>query len=130
MPSGRPLAYFNPEIRDRRLPKPWDDVVKPALYFYGVDGITRQFRRQSSYGGHLTENVVQAMARDLMAGGMLRLRSKGYTPILTVHDEVLVQVPSAEADIDTFLDIVTTVPRWAEGLPVAGEAWQGERYRK
>jgi DNA polymerase len=130
LPSGRPLAYFNPEIKMRPLPAPYEDILKPTLFFYGVDGMTRQFRRTATYGGHLTENVVQAMARDLMAGGMLRLEHRGYTPILTVHDEVLVQVPEDDADLDSFLEIVTTVPRWAKGLPVAGEAWQGERYRK
>ena len=130
LPSGRRLAYAKPEIRERALPKPYEHVKKEGLSYLGVDGITNQWRRHHTYGGHLTENVVQAMARDLIAGGMLRLQQAGYTPILTVHDEVLVEVDEGVGDFDRFMDLVTTLPRWAAGLPLAGEGWEGRRYRK
>lgn len=130
LPSGRRLAYAKPEIRERALPKPYQHVKREGLSFLGVDSMTNQWRRHHTYGGHLTENVVQAMARDLIAGGMLRLQQAGYTPILTVHDEVLVEVDEGTGDFDRFMDLVTTLPRWAEGLPLAGEGWTGRRYRK
>lgn len=130
LPSGRRLAYAKPEIRERTLPKPYQHVKREGLSFLGVDSMTNQWRRHHTYGGHLTENVVQAMARDLIAGGMLRLQQAGYTPILTVHDEVLVEVDEGTGDFDRFMDLVTTLPRWAEGLPLAGEGWTGRRYRK
>tara|TARA_R100000951_G_C2525376_1_gene144746 strand:- start:106 stop:447 length:342 start_codon:yes stop_codon:yes gene_type:complete len=112
----------------RRLPAPYEHVEKLSLSFVGVDGFTRKWRRQHTYGGHLTENVVQAMARDLMADAMLRLEDAGYPIILTVHDEVLTETGHGSAE--EFESIMTQLPRWADGLPVAAEAWEGFRYRK
>lgn len=130
LPSGRYLSYAKPEIRERKLPEPYQHITRRGLSYLGVDSYTNQWRRQHTYGGHLTENVVQAMARDLIAGGMLRLQQAGYAPILTVHDEVLVEAEEGASDFDHFMDLVTTLPRWAEGLPLAGEGWTGRRYRK
>lgn len=130
LPSGRMLAYFSPELKMRRLPEPYEDIEKLSLSFVGVDGMTRKWRRQHTYGGHLTENVVQAMARDLMAGAMLRLEAAGYPVILTVHDEVLTEPLVGHGSVGEFERIMTTLPPWAEALPVAAEAWEGERYRK
>lgn len=130
LPSGRTLAYFKPRLAMRRLPEPYQDIEKLSLSFVGVDGYTRKWRRQHTYGGHLTENVVQAMARDLMAGAMLRLEDAGYPVILTVHDEVLTEPKLGHGSVEQFEEIMTTLPGWAEGLPVAAEGWKGERYRK
>jgi len=130
LPSGRMLCYAKPELREKTLPKPYEHVTKECLTFLGVDGMTRQWRRHSTYGGHLTENVVQAIARDLIAGGMYRLRLAGYTPILTVHDEVLVEVDEGSGNFDQFMRLTTKLPVWAGGLPLAGEGWQGDRYQK
>ena len=130
LPSGRKLAYFSPELRMRALPAPWQDVEKMALSFVGVDSLTRKWKRQHTYGGHLTENVVQAIARDIMAEAMLALDAAGYPVILTVHDEVITEPQSGHGDVTAFVDIMTTLPVWAEGLPVTAEAWQGQRYRK
>lgn len=130
LPSGRKLAYAKPEVRDRALPKPHEHVEKPTLSYLGVNSMTNQWQRMYSYGGHLTENVVQAMARDLIAGGMLRLELAGYNPILTVHDEVLIETAEGVGDFEQFMELVTTLPAWAGGLPLAGEGWIGQRYRK
>jgi DNA polymerase len=130
LPSKRYLYYAKPEIRERRLPAPYDDVLKPSLRYLAVDSLTKQWRGHYTYGGHLTENVVQAMARDLMAGAMLRMEQAGYAPVLTVHDEVVVEAPTENADLSHFMDLMRVIPSWAEGLPVAAEGWQGQRYRK
>jgi DNA polymerase len=130
LPSKRFLAYARPEIREKRLPEPYDDIIKESLSYLGVDSLTKQWRRHYTYGGHLTENVVQAMARDVMAGAMLRTERAGYRPILTVHDEVVVEAPEGEADFASFMELIQTLPRWATGLPLAAEGWSGERYRK
>lgn len=131
LPSGRMLCYAAPELREKALPEPYEHVVKESLFYLGVHSETNQWRRLHTYGGHLTENVVQAVARDLIAEGMLRLKSIGFQPILTVHDEVLVEVFEGEgANYDLFLHTVNTLPPWAEGLPLTGEGWQGLRYRK
>ena len=130
LPSKRFLAYAKPSIVNRALPKPYEDITKDSLRYWAVDGLTKQWRRHYSYGGHLTENVVQAMARDLMAGAMLRVEQAGFAPVLTVHDEVVVEAPEDNADFTHFMELMQKLPRWATGLPVAAEGWTGLRYRK
>ena len=125
LPSGRPLCYALPEIRKRKAP--WGEYVS-GLSFVGVNSVTRQWQRQHAYGGLLTENVVQAMARDIMASAMKRVEKHGYRLVLTVHDELLAH--TAGGSLDEFLELMHVRPRWAAGLPVAAEGWEGERYRK
>lgn len=131
LPSGRKLYYADPQVKDRPLPKPYQDILRPSLSYAGSAALTRKWTRQWTYGGHLVENIVQATARDLMAGGMLRLEQAGFAPVLTVHDEVVVECPVDRAeDFDYFMELIETLPRWAEGLPLSADGWVGERYRK
>lgn len=129
LPSGRLLSYYQPRIQ-----KVWSDMFKEEqtkLTFMGVNSINRQFCRQQTYGGKLTENVVQALSRDLMAEAMLRSEATGlYRPILTVHDEVVVEVPQGEGSVEEFEALISEMPKWATGFPLEAEGWRGVRYRK
>lgn len=127
LPSGRPLAYALPEVHQK--PTPWGEM-KEAVTYCGINGYTRKWERMSTYGGHLTENVVQATARDVLSEAMLRLEDAGYPMVLTVHDEAVADVPNGQGSLDEFLDIMHEVPDWAEGLPIEAEGWEGQRYRK
>ena len=127
LPSKRFLAYAKPDIREKETP--WGEM-KPSLSYMGVDGMTRQWRRHFSYGGHLAENVTQAMARDLLAAAMLRVDEGGYRPLLTVHDELLCEPLEGHGSMEEFLKLMMVCPRWAEGLPVTADGWSGSRYRK
>lgn len=133
LPSGRPLAYAAPTIRAKVMP--WVDrhgepVIKDVVSFMGEDRTTRKWCRQYLYGGLSTENAVQAIARDLLAVAMLALETAGYRVVLTVHDEIVAEVPKGFGDLATFEDIMCRLPAWATGLPVAAEGWRGQRYRK
>jgi DNA polymerase len=126
LPSGRRLAYYQPEVRYE--PTPWGDK-HPRLYYQAVNSITKQWGSEATYGGKLTENLVQAIARDLMADAMLRLENKNYEVKLSVHDELLTE--ASGGDLNQFLKLMGEVPEWAMGLPVKVEGWSsGERYRK
>lgn len=127
LPSGRPLAYCDPQVIERMTP--WGEK-KPAVRFMGVNSYTRQWCPQYLYGGLLTENAVQGTARDIAAAAMVRLDAAGYRPILSVHDEVLGEPPLGHGTLEEFMELMKKCPAWANGLPVAVDGWEAERYRK
>ena len=127
LPSGRHLAYSLPRIEDRETP--WGEM-RPTLTYCGVTGPARKWDRVSTYGGHLTENVVQAIARDCMAEAWLRLEVAGYPIIMTVHDELVAEPKLGHGSQEEFERILATRPAWAQDLPIAVEGWEGHRYRK
>lgn len=127
LPSGRRLAYCEPRVKWDLTP--WDER-RSVLYHWGVDPLTKKWEEAGTYGGRLTENVVQAVSRDLMASSMLRLENQGYDIVLTVHDEVLAERDKDEKAADDFIGLMRRCPPWALGLPVKVEGWKGPRYKK
>lgn len=139
LPSGRPLAYALPRVEpvvrvfvkvDKDGNETRERVERIGLTYMGVHSKTGRWTRLNTYGGHLTENVVQATARDVMAQAMLRLEEAGYPPVLSVHDEVVADVPDGHGSLDDFLAILRKSPSWAHDLHLEVEGWEGERYRK
>lgn len=148
LPSGRPILYAQPKLVDRAVP--WCDYCgkrapdhgegktnhefvaakKVSLEYSACDEQTGKWNRYSTYGGHLFENIVQAVARDLLAEGLLRAEQHGYPPVLSVHDEGVCEVPLGQGSVKELEAIMSELPEWAEGCPVAAEGWKGQRYRK
>ena len=91
---------------------------------------TKKWQKNALYGGLQCENVVQAIARDILAEGMFRLEDAGYPLVLTVHDENICEVPDGFGSPDELAELMSIVPTWAEGLPVAVSAWEDKRYVK
>ena len=127
LPSGRSLTYHNPRIIQRETP--WG-AMRDTAQVDTLNSVTRQWVSQIIWGGLLTENVVQATARDLMATAMMALEVKGYNVILSVHDEIISEVPDDFGSLDEMIDIMTRVPAWAKGCPINAEGKEGKRYRK
>ncbi len=128
LPSGRKLAYFGPKLKYEKTP--WGDK-RAVLYHWGVDPYTKKWAFAGTYGGKLTENVVQAISRDLMAKAMLGLEADKFELILTVHDEILAECQNPdEIKFSRFKELMASTPLWAKGCPVKVEGWHGERYRK
>jgi len=126
LPSGRPLAYALPRIAERETKY----GVKVGLQYMGMNSMTHKWEVRHAYGGLLTENVVQAMARDLLAESMLRLEEWGYPVVLSVHDEIVCEVPEGHGSLEEFLHTMRIRPRWAGNCPVEVDGWEGMRYRK
>ena len=127
LPSGRSLTYHNPRIIQRETP--WG-AMRDTAQVDTLNSVTRQWVSQIIWGGLLTENVVQATARDLMATAMMALELKGYNVILSVHDEIISEVPDDFGSLEEMIEIMTRVPAWANGCPVNAEGKEGKRYRK
>ncbi len=133
LPSGRRMWYRDPHIM--MLPTPWstpdEPDIRPNLYYSAQrEG---QWRLIQAYGGHLTENVVQGTARDIMVHGMWNAEKCGYPLVLTVHDELVTEPEACKEGAQspsTFEEIMEDLPPWARGYPIAAEAWCGQRYRK
>ncbi|MGH6796585.1 MAG: hypothetical protein ACREDH_15630 [Methylocella sp.] len=87
---------------------------------------------RSMYGGLLTENAVQGLARGLLVASMMRLEREGFPIVLTVHDEIMCEVPEDRAGLPRFKALMAEPTAWSERLrvPVAVEEWQGSRYKK
>lgn len=127
LPSGRCLAYPDPQIKI--IKTKWD-TEKESLTFMAIVGQAKIWAREHTYGGKLVENIVQATARDLMANGMLNTEKAGYKSVMTVHDEVISEVPENFGSVEEFEKLLSTPPEWAKDYPIKAEGWRGKRYRK
>jgi hypothetical protein len=98
---------------------------------YGFMGGGGGKERVRTYGGKITENVVQALARIVVAEQMLYVRGAyGYHVATMTHDEVVLVVPESEAPraLERTLEAMKTPPEWAPGLPLSAEGDFGRRY--
>lgn len=121
LPSRRKLYYAKPFIKE-------NDFGKPALHYWGVDQTKKKWTVQSTYGGKLVENVVQAIARDCLAVSLMRTAAAGYDIVLHVHDEIGAE--GYEHELDRMLEIMGQPIAWAPGLPLRGDGFVTKYYMK
>lgn len=126
LPSGRKLAYRNPQVT--WIESQWGP--RKTLEFWGVNPKTRKWAIERTWGGVICENITQAVARDLMMYGMLRLEAAKYRALFMVHDEGVTERKIGRGSIEEFIEILCRVPSWGEGLPIYAKGWTGPRYRK
>lgn len=128
LPSGRSLAYYYPGLEEKEMP--WGGKKK-SIYYFTMHSETKSFKKTHTYGGKLTENIVQAIARDIMASAMLRLEKQGVPVILSVHDEIICEVKKGRPhSLKNMLATMCLLPVWAKDCPISAEGWKGYRYRK
>ena len=127
LPSGRNLYYPNMRIADRlKFGK-----TASTLVFDSQNQTTKKWGSEDTYGGKLTENIVQAIARDCLAVTITRLEEKGYPIVFHVHDEIIAEVPDdGTKTLDEVLEIFRTPISWAEGLPLKGDGYVTKYYLK
>lgn len=120
LPSGRSLYYYQPRLEQ-------DDYGRPRLTYAGREPSVRVDTR----GPKIVENVVQAVARDLLAHGLVNADARGLDVVGHVHDEIIIE---ADADDDTALsrliEAMTDLPDWCLDAPVRAEGYAAPYYRK
>lgn len=122
LPNGRPIAYWDPKIKTNKFDK-------SALSFMHV--ATGKWVRGDTFGGRLTENIIQAIARDCLAEKMKTLDEFGYDIAFHVHDEVILDVPTEDTGAAALVDQIMGEPiSWAPGLPLKGGTYECNYYRK
>lgn len=126
LPSGRRLSYLDPQISWRQT----DYGARKTLEFWGVDKSKKKMQLERTWGGTLTENTSQAVARDIMMPALARAEKRGYQALLSVYDEGLCQKRIGEGSVEDFVKILCELPAWARGLPLEAKGWVGPRYRK
>ena len=130
LPSGRKLFYYGPKFKDKKIGR--STMPTQVLCYQGVVQETKQWGEIDTYGGKLTENIVQAIARDLLGDAMLRMQDEGYEIVASVHDEVIVEVPeiNAKDHYNRLVEIMSTPPQWAEDLPLNADGGVMRFYQK
>ncbi len=120
LPSGRFLCYPSPQVDE-----------KGRISYMGVNQYSRQWSRIYTYGGKMFENITQAASRDVLAANMPMIDADGYEIVLSVHDELITEAPDTDDySVDGLCGLMSTVPDWAEGLPLASAGFEGYRYKK
>lgn len=133
LPSGRIMSY--PGIALSVMTEIDEDTGKKRtstrIKYQGENQTTRQWGFQYTYGGKLTENIVQALCRDILAWSMPGVEAAGYEIVLSVHDELITEVPDTDDyTTEELCALMCDLPVWAKGFPLAAEGDIMYRYRK
>lgn len=123
LPSGRHLTYLQPRIGKNK----WDG---DSVLYKGQNQKTNKWEDLETYGGKLTENIIQAISRDLLGNAMLNIDAAGFDIVAHVHDEVLVETDENENNIPLLSEIMTVPVTWAEGLPLSVKGFETMYYKK
>ncbi len=123
LPSGRNLSYKSPRLKEGRY-------GGSVLTYEGLNQTTRKWQREETYGGKITENVVQAIARDCLAVAMSRLHGVGHRIVMHIHDEVVLEYWSELADVDEVCQTMGLPISWAPGLQLTADGFVTDFYMK
>lgn len=122
LPSGRKLYYPRPFLKENQF-------GKLAIHYYTGGQQTRKWEVTSTYGGKMTENIVQAIARDCLAETLRRIDAKGLQVVFHVHDEVIIDAPM-ETTVGEICDLMAEPIPWAPGLILKGAGFESNYYMK
>lgn len=122
LPSGRPISYPSVTGTTNRF-------GGQSLKYKGVNQETKKWGWIETYGGKLTENIIQAIARDCLAETMTKVEAAGFPVVFHVHDELICEVENTE-DLAKIQDLFKAPISWAEGLPLKGAGYTGNYYFK
>lgn len=124
LPSGRRLSYIRPKID-------YDNIFNKYIITYeGVDPTTKKSKRLTTYGGKLVENIVQAIARDVLAQSMINLKNHGFNIVMHVHDEIVLEVEDKISSIEEVCEIMCKENKYLKGLKLKADGFESKYYKK
>lgn len=125
LPSGRSLYYYKPKIGENRF-------GGVSIEYRGMEQTKKIWGWLETYGGKLVENIVQAIARDLLAEVLVKAENVGLRPVMHVHDEIICEVPEdfAKEGLDKLVGLMAVTPTWAAGLPLRADGYVTPYYKK
>ena len=122
LPSGRRLSYIKPRIGTNRF-------GGDSITYMGINS-AKKWDRLETFGGKLTENIVQGTARDLLANALINAANAGYDTVFHIHDEIICEVPNGYGSVDELCKLMCIKPEWADGLPLNADGFECEYYKK
>lgn len=122
LPSGRKLYYCRPFLKENQF-------GKTAIHYHTMGQQTRKWEVTSTYGGKMTENIVQAIARDCLTVTLERIAARGLQVVFHVHDEVIIDAPM-ETTVDGICGLMAEPIPWAPGLVLKGAGFESDYYMK
>lgn len=122
LPAGRKLFYPKPFLKENKFDR-------PAVHYYTVGQNTKKWEVDSTYGGKLTENIVQAIARDCLAETLRRIEARGLQVVFHVHDEVIIDAPM-DVTVEDICGLMAEPIPWAPGLILKGAGFENSYYMK
>ena len=124
LPSGRRLSYIRPKID-------YDNIFNKYIITYeGIDPTTKKSKRLTTYGGKLVENIVQAIARDVLAQSMINLKNHGFNIVMHVHDEIVLEVEDKISSIEEICEIMCKENKYLKGLKLKADGFESKYYKK
>lgn len=130
LPSGRKLFYAEPRFKDKKIGR--STTPSRILCYGGIIQETSQWGEIDTYGGKLTENIVQAIARDLLGNSMLNMQKEGFAITMHVHDEAIAEIPleNAKEHYAKMVKTMEQVPTWASDFPLKADGYITPFYLK
>lgn len=133
LPSGRKLFYPSARLGNRTIQGVNGDFDVQDISYFGQDQTTGKWVKLHTYGGKLTENIIQAISRDLLANAIFKVFDLGYNIVLHVHDEIAAEIPKdgkEEIVLQQMIDAMCTAPDWAANIPLRAAGYITDYYKK
>ena len=127
LPNGRYVVYYDPKVQTVKHPKTGNLV--PRITAMGFNTYTHKWERQQLYGGKFVAHITQSFARCVISERIPELERKDYKIILSIHDELIAEVPANGGHSPEAMEhIMTRELPWAPKLPLGAKAKQSKRY--
>lgn len=124
LPSGRRISYIRPRLD-------YDSSFnKYVITYEGLDSVSKKQTRLTTYGGKLVENIVQAIARDVLGYAMINIKAKGFDIVMHVHDEVVVEVENGLSSVEEICEIMCEENPYLKDLTLRADGFESKYYKK